>query len=608
MTFFRHVLRLISFYDSSLKRTLFIGAAFLTCMSFLEIVGVGLIFPVIQLLNTENLSESNDLLYDFSVMVGITDSVHLAILSVVFIVIILSMKAILSVWINYFISKSCFNGRERFGLNLFNAMLSAPLEWHHDNNTGETLHHLNVTVSAIFMTSVLSISQLISQLSLAVGMISILIYASPIVAFFSLIFGIIILFIMSITLSKPIDYFALKLHQGHMKMNSHLLQSFAGIQEVRTLARESFFSKGYGDLLKKFAKPTYSLQVLGILPQYIFEVMASLFVLLVLIFLFQTHARHEILPILALYAVAALRLLPTVGRITTTMNGLRNTIPAANEVEKLINEFGVWIIGKSRNMVNFKPVARVVTLQDEIKLNHIGFSYNNTNSKVIKDISLSIKRGEAIGIAGPSGAGKSTLINIFLGLYKPSQGEIFVDGVELDQSLSAYQRSIGFVPQSVFLIDSTIRENVAFGLPQDEIDDAHVKEALEAAQLWSFVESQPNGLETIVGENGVKMSGGQRQRLGIARALYEKPDILVLDEATSSLDLETEAEITKVMMKLHGKTTLIIIAHRLSTIKNCDRIYFLKEGQVVGAGPFDELRKSNKDFARLVELGNLDAT
>jgi ABC-type multidrug transport system fused ATPase/permease subunit len=213
-------------------------------------------------------------------------------------------------------------------------------------------------------------------------------------------------------------------------------------------------------------------------------------------------------------------------------------------------------------------------------------------------VSLTVKRGEAVGLVGPSGSGKSTLVDVLLGLLDPVSGDILVDGVSAQKRLRWWQDQIGYVPQSIFLTDDTLRRNVAFGLPKDQIDNEAVKSAIRSAQLEDFVGSLPDGLDTIVGERGVRLSGGQRQRIGIARALYNNPDVLVLDEATSSLDTETEHGVMQAVQALQGEKTVIIVAHRLSTVEYCDRLYRLENARIVDEGTFSEVTSRTKDLPR----------
>jgi ABC-type multidrug transport system fused ATPase/permease subunit len=237
-------------------------------------------------------------------------------------------------------------------------------------------------------------------------------------------------------------------------------------------------------------------------------------------------------------------------------------------------------------------------LASSITIENLSFSYETASTQALTGVSIDIARGEAVGLVGPSGSGKSTLVDILLGLLEPTSGRVLVDGDDIHDNLRGWQDQIGYVPQSIFLTDDTLRRNVAFGLPKDQIDHDAVKSAIRSAQLEDFVASLPDGLDTIVGERGVRLSGGQRQRIGIARALYHNPDVLVLDEATSSLDTETEHGVMQAVQALQGEKTVIIVAHRLSTVEYCDRLYRLENARIVDEGTFSEVTSRTKDLPR----------
>jgi ABC-type multidrug transport system fused ATPase/permease subunit len=211
----------------------------------------------------------------------------------------------------------------------------------------------------------------------------------------------------------------------------------------------------------------------------------------------------------------------------------------------------------------------------------------------LRDVNIVVRKGETVGFIGPSGAGKSTLVDVILGLLPPSSGELLVDGVNMHEHNIEWQSTIGYVAQAIYLTDDSIRRNVAFGIAEQEINDAALERALKSAQLWDFVQSLPEKDQTIVGERGIRVSGGQRQRIGIARALYHEPQVLVLDEATSSLDIETETEVMSAIRALQGFKTILIVAHRLSTVQHCDRVYKIENATIVGEGTLEELTKSH---------------
>ena len=295
-----------------------------------------------------------------------------------------------------------------------------------------------------------------------------------------------------------------------------------------------------------------------------------------------------ILPVLGLFGAAAFRLLPAVNRSIMSAQTINLNRPL---VDVVAADLGL-IISTATTKSDQSHLASSISVKD------LSFSYENASAQALTGVSVEIFRGEAVGLVGSSGSGKSTLVDVLLGLLKPTTGRVFVDGTDIHNNLRWWQDQIGYVPQSIFLTDDTLRRNVAFGLPKDEIDEVAIEAAIRSAQLEDFVASLPDGLDTIVGERGVRLSGGQRQRIGIARALYNNPDVLVLDEATSSLDTETEHGVMQAVQALQGEKTVIIVAHRLSTVEYCDRLYRLENARIVDEGTFSEVTSRTKDLPR----------
>jgi ATP-binding cassette subfamily C protein len=291
-----------------------------------------------------------------------------------------------------------------------------------------------------------------------------------------------------------------------------------------------------------------------------------------------------------MFAVAAIRLMPSTSRIASGLAQLR-FLYATTEV--VYNELRA--IERARPAPTRAP-SLPLPFERSIVLEHLSYRYPSMPQRAIEDVSLEIPRGHWIGLIGPTGAGKTTLVDLMLGLFVPTAGRILVDGYDLQNHVVAWQRNIGYVPQDVYLMDDTVRRNVAFGLPDHEIDDDLVWRALRAAQVDNLVRSLPGGLDAIVGERGDRLSGGERQRLGIARALYHDPQVLVVDEGTANLDNETEAEIVRTLAGLRGEKTIIVVAHRLPLVRNCDRVYLLEHGRVRNSGAYSDLFSTEPGF------------
>jgi ATP-binding cassette, subfamily B, bacterial PglK len=315
------------------------------------------------------------------------------------------------------------------------------------------------------------------------------------------------------------------------------------------------------------------------------------------------QSMQTILPILSLFAVAGYRLLPAVSRLMSSLTTIQSNIVSLHAVYDSLHSldkeaqqplsYPVFVPTHNGHKLNIN--------QPVVALDNIFYTYPNADTYALRGVSLQVPENSSIGIVGPSGGGKTTTIDILLGLLIPSQGYVLVEGCDIRENFTNWQRRVGYIPQSIYLADDTIRSNVALGLSDEAINDEQVWKAIELAQLKIWVESLPNNIDTVVGERGVRLSGGQRQRIGIARALYHDPDVLVMDEATAALDNETERAFVQAINNLSGKKTMIIIAHRLSTVQNSDCLVFIKDGQVVASGTYDELLRESTDFQAMAQ-------
>jgi ABC-type multidrug transport system fused ATPase/permease subunit len=305
-----------------------------------------------------------------------------------------------------------------------------------------------------------------------------------------------------------------------------------------------------------------------------------------------TGGRASVLPAIGLVLAGAFRLLPAFGQMLSLTNQVQFSGPAIGFAERELETFGAFG-DEERKSEALDPPFR---LQKELRLENVGFSYPTRPQPVLRDVSLVVRPGESVGIVGPTGTGKSTLLDIILGMLEPERGHITVDGAPLGERRGAWQLSIGYVAQDVYLIDDSLRANVALGWLGDEIDDERVVEAVRLAGLEEVVAGLPDGFETFLGERGVRLSGGQRQRVGIARALYTQPSVLVLDEATSNLDHTTEHRIVETLASLRGGVTMIVVTHRTASVRHCDQIVYLEDGRVRSAGTFDEIKAAVPEF------------
>lgn len=357
------------------------------------------------------------------------------------------------------------------------------------------------------------------------------------------------------------------------------IQAIYGIKDVKVLHREAFFADNYESNGKIGAKLNQKYAIINALPRILIE---TIFMVSILGYLVVCVAlgddMTQMLPTLTAFGLAAVRLLPCVNRINTYLTDISYFRPCLDYVYENMN---INEISKKTNQT-LLPVdeTKTMELRNRIELKDIVYAYPNTDTLIFNHADMEIPYGKSIGIMGPSGAGKSTIVDILLGLLKVHEGQILCDGDNVFDNYPAWLAQIGYIPQSIYLVDEPIRNNIAFGIADDEIDDNRIWQVLEEAQLKEFIQTLPEGLDTAIGDRGVRLSGGQRQRLGIARALYHNPEILVFDEATSALDNETEAAVMEAINSFHGKKTMVIIAHRLNTIEKCDMIYKVEGGKI----------------------------
>ena len=353
-------------------------------------------------------------------------------------------------------------------------------------------------------------------------------------------------------------------------------QALGGIKEIKILERDSFFVDEYQKYYAKFARGLRLSRTISILPKYLVEAVA-ITGLLIAIIVKMTFGEADLIyyiPQLTVFAVAAFRLMPCVGRINEYATNMLYAFPSVDLIYKDLVEIEDYVEKQDQE------VAEKWNLKNAIEVKDVTYYYPDTEEPVIDGASLTIQKGKTVAFIGTSGAGKTTMVDIILGLLVPQKGVVMADEINVHEKPKTFHAQIGYIPQVIYLSDDTIRNNIAFGVKEAQIDETAVQAAVEKAQLTEFINSLPHGLDTIVGDRGVRLSGGQRQRIGIARALYHDPEILVLDEATSALDNETESAVMEAIDHLQGLKTMIIIAHRLTTIRNVDKIYEVGEGKV----------------------------
>ncbi|MFP4135404.1 MAG: ABC transporter ATP-binding protein [Halothece sp.] len=562
--------------------------------SSLEMLGVGFVVPFISYLSEPELITEQPILNGLYQLLGTpAETTFLVVLCLIYLA-IYTGKNVYTAGMYYLQYRFIFNKERKIGDKLFQEYLGAPYTFHLERNTATLIRNVDAEVRKLFTGVLIPLVMLITELTVITGLVILLITIEPIASLVAVavLGGAGFVFYRIFQKRLLLAGKARQYHQG--QVIQHINQGLGGVKETKVLGREAFFLKRHSVHRKQLAQALQFSQTLGQLPRLYFETLVIYGLLgIVLVTILQGSTAGGVFQTVSLFAAAALRLMPSLNRTITSLNKVRFGGPSLDlvcyELKRLEEE---------KNLLTVEE-EKLPTLQEALRLEEVSYHYPNSEEQVLNQVSIEIPQGTSVGFVGSSGAGKTTLVDIILGLLTPTSGKVLVDGVDIQEGLRGWQNQIGYIPQSIYLSDETLRGNIAFGIPEKEISEEQVWQAVQSAQLQELVERLPQGLDTVVGERGVRLSGGQRQRVGIARALYHNPQVLVMDEATAALDNETEAGIMEAVEKLSGEKTLIMIAHRLTTVKNCDCLYFMERGKVVDQGGYEELRDRNENFMRM---------
>jgi len=486
---------------------------------------------------------------------------------------------------------------------LFTGYLTVPYAFHFQRNSSELIRNITDSVDVVFRQVLLSAVGLVSETLVVTGIIAILMVTAPLVTLITtvILFGSMV-GLLRLT-RRMFTRWGARQQELKRAILQNLQQSLGGLKEVRVMGREGFFRDLFTSRQDALERVHARHATVTTIPRLLIETIFVCGMLLVILLVTgRGKTGLDLLPLLGLYAYAGFRIIPSANRILLLLGAIRLGIAATNNV------YADFIAFDHTLSVPFdESNGEGLTFAERLVLEQVSYTYDGTHAPVLQDVTLTIRRGESIGIVGPTGVGKSTLIDLILGLLQPSSGRIAIDGRDIFPVLRSWQRKIGYVPQSIFLIDDSMRRNIAFGLKDVDIDEQRLRTAVRMAQLEEFVAALPRSLDTVVGERGVRLSGGQRQRLGIARALYREPEVVIFDEATSALDNQTERALINAIDTLRGEKTLVIVAHRLSTVRACDRLVFLRDGRIAGCGSFAELLTSNADFRMMAAVTDSNA-
>lgn len=547
--------------------------------SFMELLGVSVFLPFIQvLMEPERVQSEVSLRHVYEMFhFQSTDQFLIALGGMICIVYILK-NSYLTIMQNAML-KFSYTTRMQLATKLLSTYMAEPYTFHLNRNISELQRSLQYDTGQ-FMQLINASLQVLAEIAVVMCLGVYLFYTSPTISI--VILGLIVVCVGFFTLLSR--KYSRRIGKQNEAYNAQLYQwinqSLGGIKEVKVLNRESFFVDSYKDVYKKLIKGAKNNEMLATIPKYILETVCIVGMIIAVIvkLLWGRRDLTAFVVQMSAFAVASFRLLPSVGKINAYVNSIMYCRPALDLIYDDLKAIEDYVPEEQEEV---KDKVETWHLKEKIELQNISYTYDDADKEVLSNVELTIHKGETIALIGSSGAGKTTLADVFLGLLIPQKGHILVDGKNIYDHMDSWHHMLGYIPQSIYLSDDTIRNNVAFGIRDEDIDDAAVEEALKKAQLYDFVQTLDKGMNTFVGDRGVRLSGGQRQRIGIARALYYDPEILVLDEATSALDNETETAVMEAIESLKGLKTMVIIAHRLTTIRNADQIYEVTEGQAV---------------------------
>ena len=550
----------------------------------LEALGIGLVIPVMTTMSNATTGNSGSVLQPLFNFFGIRAVGTMVGVAVLCIVVAYFVKNLYRLFFSYISGRLNNFTSHQVTSQLFRSYLTRPYTFHLQRNSSELLNSMQQE-AGMTIGLVGGVIGLVQELLLASAVIWLMIYTEPVAAI-STVTILVVGSMFYLKVTKPMtERFGQQRQAIQAPLTRYLLQGFGGVKDIKVLGRSNDFLNQYEtqNLIVQNAGLRYGI-LKSIAPMWTELLAMSGLTVVVWVMVWQDRPPDRIIPLLGLFVVATWRFVPSVNSVVNLTNSIRYSRPA---VESVYSEFEY--IKQQKDVVKTQ-----VVFNDKVEIRNLTFNYPNTVTPSLCEVNIVINKGETVGFVGPSGSGKTTLVDVILGLLPQTSGELLIDGVEMHEHNLEWQSTIGYVSQAIYLTDDTVRRNVAFGIAEEDVDEVALERALRSAQLWDFVDSLPNKTKTIVGERGIRVSGGQRQRIGIARALYHEPQVLVLDEATSSLDIETETEVMSAIRALQGFKTILIVAHRLSTVQHCDRLYRIEDAQIVAEGSFNELTKSTK--------------
>lgn len=567
--------------DKKQKRKMILIIFLMLIGGVLESLSISVVIPVVSVLIDPEAVEKNQLFSTIYKTLGLNSVTQFAILMMLALILAFILKNLFLFFQNVVQLKFVYTNQFATSRRMMINFMKRPYEYYLNADTAVIQRNITSDVNNMYGL-ILNVLQLTSEIVVFLCLVAVLLVvdAQMIIVVSILLVG--VLALIKIVL-KPILVRAGQENQDYYSgLFKWIEQSVMGIKEIKIANKEQYFINEYAKCGYGYVHAVQKYNLFNATPRLLIEtVCISGLVIYILIVMLGGAKVTDMLPQLTTFGLAAMRLIPSANRMNNHLNNISYFEPFFMGVsDHLQEEINDSTINYEEKTYERKKLVEKLEIKTSIRLEDITYRYPGGHQLIFDHADMEIPIGAAVGIVGSSGSGKTTVVDILLGLLELQSGKIYADGNDIKEHYEQWLKNIGYIPQTIFMIDATIRKNVAFGICEEEIDDQRVWEVLKEAQLDEFVRSLPEGLDTGIGERGIRLSGGQRQRIGIARALFEDPQILVLDEATSALDNDTEAAIMESINRLHGKKTLIIIAHRLQTIEKCDIVYRVENGKV----------------------------
>lgn len=583
------------------KRNFLLLQILVFLMALMEVVGITLLVPFITLITSPEIINSNPMMSSIYLFSSETEYSGFVIWFGILVLFVLCLSTIFSVVTTIVIAKFAAIVGAEISQKLFAYYINESWLFHANQSSAKLTKQIATEAQRLTGYILIPIANINARLVMLLMLVSIIIYVDPLVAFcgvvmLSAVYGL----IYRVVKKRLIKNSAIISNSATTRFKL-LNESFTGVKEVILYGRQGYFEQGFNSAINSMAFAQAENNALSQVPRYLLQFIAFGWMVMLVIYLMTQNQEslEQIIPVLSLYALACFKLLPAFQQVYSNLTQIKGNFSAYQSIK---DDLSRALSFASKQDFDMHDSLKALPFRESIVLKDVFFRYPKNHNNVLNGLSLKIKAKQFIGFVGHSGAGKSTIADILLGLVSPDHGYVEIDGNTLNENqINSWQKNIGFVPQSIFLSDGTIAENVAFGVPPEKIELSKVNRALELANLMGFVQTLDEHVNSNVGERGVRLSGGQRQRIGIARALYNNPEVLVFDEATSALDGITEKAIMEAINGLSGIKTIIMIAHRLKTIQSADRIFFFDGGEVLDSGSFSELIEKNQSFKKMAE-------